>query len=142
MRIDTRYFGEVDITEEKIIHFEKGLFGFEEYKDYTILYDIESKEEPFFSWLQSTTEKTLAFPIVNPFKIDENYNPVIDESLLATMGECDEEDYLVYLLATVPKEVKDASVNMKAPLIINTRNCQAIQAIAENEGYEIKHKIL
>ena len=37
MKIQTRYFGEVEIGDEKIVHFDKGLFGFEEYKDYTIL---------------------------------------------------------------------------------------------------------
>ena len=41
MKIQTRYFGEVEIGDEKIVHFDKGLFGFEEYKDYTILYDID-----------------------------------------------------------------------------------------------------
>lgn len=49
MKIQTRYFGEVEIGDEKIVHFDKGLFGFEEYKDYTILYDIDGEEPPFFS---------------------------------------------------------------------------------------------
>ena len=49
MRINTRYFGEVEIEDEKILHFEKGLFGFEEYKDFTVLYDNEGEREPFFS---------------------------------------------------------------------------------------------
>ena len=30
MKIQTRYFGEVEIGDEKIVHFDKGLFGFEE----------------------------------------------------------------------------------------------------------------
>ena len=49
MKIKTRYFGEIDLDDSKIVHFENGLFGFEEYKDYTILYDSEGEEEPFFS---------------------------------------------------------------------------------------------
>ena len=47
MLIDTRYFGEIDMDEKKIVHFEHGLFGFEEYKDYTILYDSESERAVF-----------------------------------------------------------------------------------------------
>ena len=27
MLIDTRYFGEIDMDEKKIVHFEHGLFG-------------------------------------------------------------------------------------------------------------------
>ena len=31
MKIDTKYFGEIEIGDEKIIHFESGIMGFEEY---------------------------------------------------------------------------------------------------------------
>ena len=141
MKIDTRYFGENEIGDEKILHFEQGLFGFEEYKDYTVLYDIE-EEEPFFSWLQCVTEKALAFPIVNPFKVKEDYNPVVEDALLSPIGECSAEDLLVFLLATVPADPKKTTVNMKAPLVINTVNRQGIQIIVENDDYAIRHMIM
>lgn len=140
--IETRYFGTVGIEEEKIIHFPAGIPGFEEYKDYTIIYDIDSEEEPFFSWLQCVTEKGLAFPIVNPFRVEEDYNPTVEDALLEPLGEFETEDLAVFLLATVPGDVKKASVNMKAPLLINTKNRQAMQIIAENEDYEIKHMLI
>lgn len=140
--IETRYFGTVGIEEEKIIHFPAGIPGFEEYKEYTIIYDIDSEEEPFFSWLQCVTEKGLAFPIVNPFRVVEDYNPTVEDALLEPLGEFTPEDLAVFLLATVPGDVKKASVNMKAPLLINTKNRQAMQIIAENEDYEIKHMLI
>lgn len=140
--IETRYFGTVGIEEEKIIHFPAGIPGFEEYKDYTIIYDIDSEEEPFFSWLQCVTEKGLAFPIVNPFRVAEDYNPTVEDALLEPLGEFETEDLVVFLLATVPEDVKKATVNMKAPLLFNTKNRQAMQIIAENEDYEIKHMLI
>ena len=113
MKIQTRYFGEVEIGDEKIVHFDKGLFGFEEYKDYTILYDIDGEEPPFFSWLQSTTEPGLAFPIVNPQRVDEQYNPIVEDALLEPVGEIKEDDLVVFLLATVPADVKRTSVTKR-----------------------------
>lgn len=142
MRIDTRYFGEVEIEDGKILHFEQGLFGFEEYKDFTVLFDNEGEGEPFFSWLQCVTEKALAFPIVNPFKVRDDYDPVVEEALLEPIGECKAEELLVFLLATVPADPKQTTVNMKAPLIINTVNRQGIQLIVENEDYAIKHRVM
>ena len=142
MKVDSRYFGEVEIEDSKIIHFEQGIFGFEENKDYTILYDNEGEEQPFFSWLQCVTEKALAFPIVNPFRVKEDYNPIVEDALLDAIGTCETEDLLVFLLATVPGDVKKTSVNMKAPLIINAANRQGIQLIVENEDYEIKHMLV
>jgi flagellar assembly factor FliW len=142
MRIETRYFGEVEIGEEKILHFTQGIFGFEEYQDFTILYDVEEEGEPFFSWLQCVTEKGLAFPIVNPFKVREDYNPIVEDALLEPLGEFQTEDLLVFLLATVPSDPKKTSVNMKAPLIINAANRRGMQLIVENEDYKIKHMLL
>ena len=46
MLVKTKHFGEIDLGEDKILHFENGIFGFEEYKTYTILYDSEAEERP------------------------------------------------------------------------------------------------
>ena len=141
MKIGTKYFGNIEIGEEKIIHFENGVLGFEDYKDYTILYDNE-KEKSFFSWLQSTEESSLAFPIVNPFKVDQSYNPQINEGMLKSIGECPDEDLVVFFMATIPEDVKETSVNMRAPLIINSISRKGIQLITESPEHEIKHKLI
>ena len=141
MKIGTKYFGNIEIGEEKIIHFENGVLGFEDYKDYTILYDNE-KEKSFFSWLQSTEESSLAFPIVNPFNVVESYNPQINDDMLESIGGISDEDTVVFLMATIPEDVKQASVNMKAPLIINASSRKGVQIIADGQEYEIKHKLL
>ena len=41
MLVKTKFFGEVDLPEEKIITFDRGLIGLENYKKFTILYDCE-----------------------------------------------------------------------------------------------------
>ncbi len=142
MKISTKYFGDIEIGEEKIIHFENGLLGFEEYKNYTILYDIEAGSESLFSWLQSTDEARLAFPVINPVKVDENYDPPIEDAILEPIGEINQDNLIVFLMATVPADVKEASVNMKAPLIINADTRKGIQVIVEGSEYEIKHKLI
>ena len=87
-------------------------------------------------------EKGLAFPVVNPLDVDENYNPTVDDEILNSLGDINEENMIVLLLATIPKDVKEASVNMRAPLVINSDNRKGMQIIVENKEYEIKHKII
>ena len=142
MQINTKYFGTIEMDDSKIIHFENGLFGFEEYKDYTLLYDSDKGSDALFSWLQSTTETNLAFPVVNPQKVKEDYDPVVEDGLLEKLGEFGEDDMVVLVLATVPKDVKKTSVNLKAPLVINAGSRQGMQMVAENNDYEIKHYII
>ena len=45
-------------------------------------------------------------------------------------------------MATIPEDVKETSVNMKAPLIINSVSRKGVQLIVENPEYEIKHKLI
>ena len=142
MKIDTKYFGEIEIGDEKIIHFESGIMGFEECKDFTLIYDSEAEKRPFFSWLQCVTEKGLAFPVVNPLNVIKDYNPVVEEALLEPLGELKDEDIVLLVFATIPKDIKETSVNMKAPVIVNAANGKAIQVILEKGNYSIKHKII
>lgn len=142
MIIETRDFGTVEIADEKMIHFPQGIPGFDEYKDYVILYDNDGEKQELFAWLQCATEQELAFPVVDPFRIMETYNPMIEDDLLKPLGDFTDEDLMVLLLVTVPSDVKKTSVNMKAPLLINSLNRRAMQVIVENEDYEIKHMLI
>ncbi|MEE3392278.1 MAG: flagellar assembly protein FliW [Lachnospiraceae bacterium] len=142
MVIDTRYFGNIDMPDDKIIHFESGIPGFKEYKDYVLLYDIDN-EEHFFSWLQSAENKDLAFPVIDPAKIITDYNPVLEDGLLSNLGEFEEEDLVVLLLATVPAgHPEDTTVNIKAPIIVNSKTRLGMQIVAENPEYVVKYRIV
>ena len=45
MLVKTRFFGEVDIEDEKILTFDNGIMGFEDMKRWTLIYDIEKGSE-------------------------------------------------------------------------------------------------
>ena len=36
MEILTKHFGMIEYTKEEVVHFQDGLFGFEEYKEYLL----------------------------------------------------------------------------------------------------------
>ena len=52
MLVKTRFFGEVDIEDEKILTFDNGIMGFEDMKRWTLIYDIEKGSEGPISWFQ------------------------------------------------------------------------------------------
>ena len=41
MKINTKFFGEVEIADDKIITFDKGIIGFRNWKHFTMLHDEE-----------------------------------------------------------------------------------------------------
>lgn len=140
MQVKTRHFGEIELDEDKVIYFADGIFGFEDYKKYTLLYDNEGGERPDISWLQSLDEPALAIPVVNPFIIRPDFNPEVEDELLKSLGNLTDENIVVLVSVTVPQEIEKISANLRAPFIINSDERKGAQVIAENADYEIKYR--
>lgn len=141
MLVKTKYFGEIELTEEKIITLDRGLMGFEEYKRYTILYDCEKEGGTNIMWFQSVEDQGLVLPMINPLIVKDDYNPVVEDELLVPLGEITEENLVILLTMTVPEDIREMSVNLKAPVIINADTRKGVQIIVENQDYEVKYKV-
>lgn len=141
MLIATKHFGEIELEEDNIITFEKGIFGFEACKKYVILYSGEGEHASTISWLQSLEKVSLALPIIQPGNVTNTYNPVIEDELLVSIGEFKEEDLTVFLTLTVPSDVTKMTTNLKAPLIINTANKKGCQVVIEDPRYVVKYPV-
>lgn len=48
MLVKTKYFGEINLSEDKIITMERGMFGFEEYKNIPSFMTAKRKEDQMF----------------------------------------------------------------------------------------------
>ena len=82
MQIETKTMGRVEVSDERIINIPQGLFGFEEYTDFAL---VDSEYEPLL-WLQSLQEKNLAFLLIDPFLIADDYEAEIDDKELSRIG--------------------------------------------------------
>lgn len=141
MHIETKCFGNIELDDEKIITFNDGIMGFEDYKRYTILFDIDAGETPVISWLQCVEEKELAIPVINPFSVKPDYNPVVEDELIKPLGELNEDNLVILIALTVPADLKQMSANLKAPFVINSDTRKGCQLIAENQDYPIKYNV-
>lgn len=141
MLIRTKHFGEMDLDENRIIYFENGILGFEDYKRYTLLYDNDGNEKPDISWLQSLEDPALAIPVISPFIVKPDYNPEVEDELLKPLGQVDENNIVLLVSITVTSEIEKTSSNLKAPFIINADTKKGTQIIVENQEYEIRYPI-
>jgi flagellar assembly factor FliW len=139
MLIKTKHFGEVNLDDDKIITFEEGILGFTDCKKYAIIYDNESGERPDITWLQNIEEPGLAIPIISPFLIKPDYNPVVEDALLSSLGNITEENLVVLVSVTVPSDVSKISANLRAPFVINADTKKGCQVIVDDADYEIKY---
>ncbi|MCI6630118.1 MAG: flagellar assembly protein FliW [Lachnospiraceae bacterium] len=141
MRIQTKIFGEIDIDEEKILHFANGIIGFPDLKDFALMYDAEKGEKSNIRWLQSLQEPAFAMPVLDPLAVKPDYNPEVEDELLKPIGELNPDEMLVLVTLTVPKDITKMSVNLCAPIVIHTESRKACQIIVDNEKYPVKYMI-
>ena len=141
MKVVTKFFGEVELDDNKILDFPNGIIGFEDFKKYAIMYDEDSDGEVRISWLQSVEEPTLALPVVDPLAVLPDYAPMLEDELLKPLGESEDEDLLFLLAMTVPSDMKKVTANMKAPFIINAKTCKGVQIIVDNADYPVKFNV-
>lgn len=140
MKIITGRFGEMEVEDKNILSFDSGLLAFEKLTRY-ILLDIPQISN--FKWLQSTENPDLAFLLVDPFSIKNDYYIEISDEIVETLGISAPEDVLAYTIVTVPPQgFKDATTNLVGPLIINWTKKKAKQIIFDNENNSIKYPLL
>lgn len=141
MKADTRLFGEIDIDEEKIITLENGMIGLPEFQKFALIFDEEKGiEASSIMWLQSMDDPQTAFPVMHPNAVKEGYNPIVNDEVLSPIGELNEENTYVLVTLTAASDVKETSVNLKAPIVINTETRKGCQIIVEDD-YPVKYKI-
>lgn len=138
MEVQTKTRGMVTVDDSRVLDFPRGLFGFEEYHRYAL---IEAEYEPFF-WLQSLDEVDLAFLLVDPFLIVNDYELDIDDKMLGDIGVASPADVYVWSVVTVPADGGPVTANLQGPIVINRKTRQALQVILSDSKWTIKHNIL
>ena len=139
MTIQTKIFGEIAVDDSKLITFPQGIIGFPVLKDFLLIHDGDGNGN--IKWLQSVQEPAFAMPVVDPLAIIPEYNPDIEDELLKPIGGVTEENMLVIVTITVPRIIENMTVNLKAPIIINSESRKAAQLIIDSDKYQVKFPI-
>lgn len=134
MIIQTAYIDDVEINETDIIHFQHGLPGFEEERQFIML---PISDESIFQLLQSIKTKDLAFIVTSPFITVKDYSFNLDEATVEALQINDESEVAVLGIVTLKETLTNSTINLKAPIILNTANKQAKQVILENSNFSI-----
>lgn len=140
MKAETRLFGQIDVADDKIIKIKEGIIGYPDFVNFTLIHDEEKKQKGRIKWLQSLDDGMFALPVVDPLDIIPEYKPTVNKEALKLLGDMPKDSVFVLVTITVPKQIEQMSVNLKAPFIINMENLQGLQVIIE-DNYPVKYKI-
>jgi len=135
MQIDTLRFGTVEVDENKIIEFGEGIPGLEQYQKYALLQFEESYP---IIWLQSMDDSGICLPVLDTFVVLPDYVFDIDEADVKSLELKNPDELHVVSVVVIPEDIQGMTVNLAAPIIINTITGKSKQIVLTGTEYNVR----
>ncbi len=130
MIVNTSRFGQVEVDDQRVITFPKGLLGFPNYKRFVL---IEPGQDTYFFWLQSVDTPDLAFVVTDPSLFVPTYKVPIKPEQMAELGINAPEEAQV--LVIVNKRDNVLTGNLQGPLVIQVRSRVGEQLVLSDRRF-------
>jgi flagellar assembly factor FliW len=137
MDVRTTRFGVIQIAEDRVISFPKGLLGFPAAKRYCLL---EPGDEACFFWLQSLDDPALAFVVTDPALFVPDYSVPIRPDQMSDLALSRLEDAQVFVI--VNKVEAQLTGNLQGPLVINTTTREGEQMVLAEKRWTTRHPLM
>lgn len=139
MIINTHYYGSVEYTEEELVTFPEGLFGFSDLKQYLPL-GLDDGDGSLLL-LQSIENPDIAFFLINPPAILPDYCPALQPEELDFLQVSSSDELSYYSICVVRSNYLENTVNLKCPLAINPSTRRGMQIILSGNQYGYRHPL-
>lgn len=124
--------------KKTVLHFENGLYAFEDVKDYILLQ--EDSAGAIWS-LQAAYQPYPSFIAVDPFLIRKDYAPQLTKEDLRLLGDPDQEDLCFLAIAVIRENLQDSVANLKSPIVINVKKLTGRQVVMEDTDYPLRYRL-
>jgi len=139
MQFKSSRFGMMEAQDDKILSFPRGLPGFEHLRRFVLL---PREKDGVFGWLHSVESETCAFLVTDPFLFYADYFVDIPERDVRELELAAAAQALVLVIVSVPGgNIREATVNLLAPLVINTEKRLARQVILHSSPFTTRHPL-
>ena len=139
MEITSKLLGQIEFSEDSIIHFEEGLIGIPEKTKFIL---IEKEDFLPFSYLQCVDDPSFILVVISPVMVKKDYKYSIHPADLNAIDIKDEGDFSLLAIVIFASKVEHITVNLKAPILINIHTKQALQIILQNDDYSVEEPLI
>ena len=126
-----------DTVSPAMITFNEGLPGFENCRQFLLMTSADS--EPF-AVIRGVGPDGPSFVAIDPARVVPGYALVLDPADLVRLGS-DGAQQLLFLCIVTVREDGHATVNLRAPLVINPASLRGIQIVTPESPYRIDHPL-
>lgn len=136
MIIETLSMGRLEVNDEQVYHFSKGIPGFDEETDFAL---IALNDSPFWV-LQSLKVQGLSFLLADPFVFYPSYEFELPDDEAEELGI--DSEVLVRCIVTLKEQVEASTINLLAPIVMNPSGQTGKQIVIHRTPYHTKHSLL
>jgi flagellar assembly factor FliW len=138
MAIQSDRFGTIEVEEQDIIRFPHGIIGFSDEHSFIL---IRTKSNAV-GWLQSTTNPSLALPVVSAHVLAPPYPDVDIESYAQAVGLGARVEELAVVVVLNAQAGVPATVNLVAPIIVNVTTRIGGQVILDGTRFTTREMFI
>ena len=136
MKIDTKFLGQIEVVQEQLYSFEEGIPGFPEEKQFALI--PFGKNTPFMI-LQSISNVQIGFVLAFPYTFKTDYAFDLSKQDVEALNIEKQEDIITYAIVTLKDTLPNSTINLLAPIIINTKTRQGRQIVLNENKQELLH---
>jgi len=135
MQIESTRFGTLEVGDDRVIRFPRGLLAFPEEHEFVL---VQHRGSSAIAWLQSSKTPSLALPVVSAQALANGYPDVPLADAARRAGLDGQEDDLAALVVLSAGEGTPATVNLAAPILVDASRWTGVQAILEGTNFSTR----
>ncbi len=117
------------------ISFPWGLPGLEDYREFTL--NLLEKDSPF-CFLQAVRQQEIGLLVVNPYVYFSDYHFRLSREIAGQLKIEHEKQVAVLCTVNTSRGADAATVNLQAPIVINTEQSLAKQVLLTDSSYSFR----
>ncbi len=137
MLIKTKDFDYVEVSEEDILSFPNGIYAYENTKEFVLL---KNPDNQCLMHLQAVSDDAPRLFLVDPYMFFEEYKPCSGRATDLLKAE-NAKSLSYFVVAVIPENIKNMTVNLRSPVIINFEKRIGAQIILENKDYDVRTRL-
>lgn len=133
--LESPRIGRFEFTDDDLIILTSPIIGFQNLSKFLF---ISSQEFLPFSYFQSVEDANVTFIIGEIKALFSDYNPKLTRGDKKALKYCDNDELSFFGIVVVKDDPNKATINLKAPIVINNNKKLAKQMILDEDKYQIK----
>jgi len=131
-------FGDLAVSAERVLRFIRPVVGFPDLEHYAVIEDPQSAP---VMWLQALGAPEVLLPVVDACLVTGNYSVELSDEEARELGLRRAEDARLLLVMTLDPDPVRITVNLRAPIVWNTRGAVAMQLVLQDSSLSVRHPV-